>query len=148
MANPITFYSQSAHPSVERKGISKPSILKSSILKPLMLKYRKPLTLFLGDVKSEFMEFGEKLGFFCILYGEKSDPSYVVQAKVVIVQNADFNFIKQVELINMAVNYGIPTVWVHSILPPGRWMWSSRYSLVGFNVRPVDVWRKICQEVM
>ena len=148
MANPITFRSQSARPLSERRNITSLSRLKPLTLKPLVLKHRKPLAIFLGKAEIEFMKFGEKLGFFCMSYGEKSDPSYVVQAKVVIAQNMGYNFIKQVGLLNIAVSYGIPTVWVHPILPPGRWVWSFRYSLVGLNVQPVDVWRKICKEIM
>lgn len=144
MANPITFYSKSANISsfVDRNGQRKEQP------KPFVLKHRKPLAVFLGNPEKEFMEFGKDLGFFCVAYNPDSDPSHIVQAKVVIAQHMQYHFVKWIELINIAVSYGIPTVWTHSILPPGRWMWSFRYCLVGVDVKPADLWRKICQKVM
>jgi len=142
MANPITFHSKSADLVyvAEQDDIREP--------KMLTVKHHRSLALFLGDVKPEFMEFGRKLGFTCILYDEKSDPSYVIQAKAVIAQHMQYHFVRYVELLNLAVSYGIPTVWIHPILPPGRWMWSFRYCLVGTDIRPADLWGKICQEIM
>lgn len=142
MVNPITFHSKSANLGhiVRRKNDQEPKLLT--------IKHHQSLVLFLGDVKPEFMEFGRELGFTCILYDEKSDPSYIVQAKAVVAQHMQYHFVRYVELINLAVSYGIPTVWVHPILPPGRWMWSFRYCLVGVDVQPADLWRKICQEIM
>ena len=143
MVNPITFYSRSADIpfSAEQK-------VRVEIPKPLTLKGRKPLAIFLGNPKQSFVEFGEGLGFYCVTYDGNSDPSHIVQAKVVIAQYMRHDFTGWIELIDLAVGYGIPTVWVHPILPPGRWMWSFRYCLVGLDVKPIDVWRKICQEVM
>lgn len=140
MANPITFHSQSARLRLSIDSKKEP--------KPLMLKHRKSLAIFLGDSEQGFIDFGKDLGFQCMKYDKTSDPSHIVQAKVVIAQQMQYHFIHWIELINLAVSYGIPTVWVHSILPPGRWMWSFRYCLVGLDVKPVDLWRKICQEVM
>jgi len=143
MVNPIPFRSKSAdvsYTAMRGKKVEMP--------KPLALKHRKPLAIFLGNPEQEFIDFGEGLGFHCIAYGEDSDPSHIVQAKVIIAQHMQYHFVRWIELINLAVGYGIPTVWVHPILPPGRWMWNFRYCLVGLDVKPTDLWRKICQEVM
>ena len=140
MVNPIAFYSKSADIPLNVDQVKKPKLLA--------LKYRKPLVIFLGSPEQEFIEFGKKLGFSCVSYSTDSDPSHMVQAKVIIVQHMQYHFIKWIGLINLAVSYGIPTVWVHPILPPGRWMWNFRYCFVGMDVKPIDVWRKICQEVM
>ena len=153
MANPITFYSRSAQ-KVDPVNLEVSTSLASlaKLSKGVKAKsksaYHQPLVIFLGDAESAFMELGEKLGFSCLSYDKGSDLTYVIQAKVVVAHCMENSFKRYVEVLNFAVSYGIPTVWVHPMLLPGRWVWSFRYCLVGANIQSIDLWRKICQEIM
>ena len=153
MVNPITFHSKSAQKvDPVRLDISTSLASIAKLSKGVKAKprsaYHQPLAIFLGDIKSSFMEFGENLGFSCISYSKDSDLSYIVQAKVVVAHHMENTFGHFMEVLNLAVSYGIPTVWVHPMLLPGRWVWSFRYCLVGADVQPIDLWRKICQEII
>lgn len=124
---------------------SKSSRIVASKIKdsPITYTEKAPLSkdtiLWCGEL-NEVSEYG--VNFRYRMIDSIEDNSSILQLYALILNDVNLN--SYIKMINFAINYDIPVVWLHSHLVPHDWMWSFKLCYVG-KLDVLDFWRHVCE---
>uniref|UniRef100_A0A6M3LMZ8 Uncharacterized protein n=1 Tax=viral metagenome TaxID=1070528 RepID=A0A6M3LMZ8_9ZZZZ len=110
--------------------------------------YQNRIVLFTGaTLPQEFIKFGEGIGFKCRAIKEY-DISVLVKARILVAfQLPTYTFQEHLNIINLARQYDVTTVWCDKYSYPWQWMASFDIVLVG-NISPGFFWRTVAEWIV
>ena len=130
------FYSKSARLATAAKAAPK------KVTEIKIRRAERPYLFWIGkDVEGCFAEC-KRFGFVCERYAY-GDLSRLLHANGVIVKDVGLNFHRDLNVCTFAKDYGVPLIWRHKYMMPGRWQ--SLFDLFCVGCNSNDFWRELCQ---
>jgi hypothetical protein len=105
------------------------------------IPHNKEIILWYG-YRDDLCDHGRRMGYHII--NTVPDVSSIIHVKALVL--CDVHIQSYINILNFAVNYDIPVVWIHSHMTPDNWMWSFKICIVG-KVDSFMLWRYICEMI-